>query len=435
MQEIGVAGAAVLGGDQAPAQQSSDTATAPHAEHVVTTRAELRAAFDGLEPGDTVLITDENAPYRIRDYLDVDVSGVTVIGRGTPPLVRVADGANCGGIRVGKHSHVENVTIEGYSHDGNPANQSLSDSGFGIASFDVGDITIRECYLTRTAPYHKHNRFNSGIQITDATRDYTLSDNTFFEIGDRAITAQGRFGYIAGNYSEAGFDRMVSVERGEDVVIAGNRLNGNAAGSMFGVGNVSSAPNRVLITGNIATGSHRRFVNGNGTAEPTRIHITDNIADGRDANRSALKIEAPAVTVANNHLVGYDYAGVRVAAPRTLITNNRIEGCGRAAVRLRPIADGGLPAENAGLDGSYRSVVQGNLLHNNARDEPGGAEVVVRANQCRVVNNNVTKLRDGRTCFDASGKGDTSVVAWNVVPAGAPLFAGAPPERAQGNIN
>ena len=46
---------------------------------VVSTLDELQRAFDMLSSGDTIRISDENAPYRTTQWLDIDVDGVTVI--------------------------------------------------------------------------------------------------------------------------------------------------------------------------------------------------------------------------------------------------------------------------------------------------------------------------------------------------------------------
>jgi hypothetical protein len=414
------------------AQSQVAMETPAHADYVVTTTAELHAAFDAVEDGETILITGENSPYRTTQFLDIDASDVTVIGEGPRPLIRVADGANVGGIRIGYHKHVENITICGVSYDGNPEGQTLRRGGFGIGSFDAVNTTIEGCDIRRTVPYHEHNRFNSGIIITTQTRGFAIVNNRFVDIGDRAINAHGRFGYIAGNFSEQGFDRMISCEAGEELIIHGNRLTGNDQGSMIGI-SARTTPTNIVITGNIATGPHRRLVRVGDLAARTRVTIANNLGDGRDSPHAGIEVDTNHAIVAGNILDGYDGFGITVNAPRTLIRDNSIQNCGRHSVELQP-ATRPLSRRATGENGSFRSVVQGNVLRNNGRRSARYAEISVRANECRIMNNNIVALRDGRVCFD-NPKGERAVFAWNVVPPGARLFKSRQGSaRIQGNI-
>lgn len=87
---------------------------------VVTTQKELETAFENLSPGDTIRITDENAPYRTTQWLDVDVNGVTVVGAGARRLIKPAEGAAVGGIRIGHNEPCREVDVRGVGYRGTP---------------------------------------------------------------------------------------------------------------------------------------------------------------------------------------------------------------------------------------------------------------------------------------------------------------------------
>ncbi|EMA47978.1 hypothetical protein C449_00860 [Halococcus saccharolyticus DSM 5350] len=431
---MGLAAGSLLGGTTMAQSSGSADATATP-DRVITTLDELQSTFrpDGtLKPGDRVRITDENAPYRTTQWLDIDQSGVTVVCDGAFPLVKPAGGANVGGLRVGKHRRVEDVTIDGYSHHGNPSEQSMSEGGFGIGSFAVDSITIRNCDIRRTTPYHKHNARNSGVIIGRDTDAYDVLNNDFDHIGDRAINAWGEYGYVAHNFSENGFDRMISVEPGEDIAIVNNRCAGNGRGSVIGVGRKISAPKRILIAGNIATGTHRRFIYCNSTAEWTNTMVRGNIGDGSDSTHPGIEVRAPHSTVAGNHLAGYGGAGVLVNAPRTWVRGNRVWDCGGPGVQFDPI-ESPMRYKAAGLNGAFKSVAQNNHLWRNCRQR-GAAELQTAAKRTRLLNNNVIGTRNGIAGIVAIGRGRFSTAAWNVTPHGADVFADGGPTRTQANL-
>lgn len=77
-------------------QESTTNSERSDAETVVTTKTGLEAAFDDLSAGDTIRISDENAPYRTTQWLDVDgnyVGAEVTVGReGASIDVFVRDG-------------------------------------------------------------------------------------------------------------------------------------------------------------------------------------------------------------------------------------------------------------------------------------------------------------------------------------------------------
>lgn len=433
MQTLSMTGLMRYGSPRPTAAQTTSGMAAlapPDPDYVVTNETELVAAFANLQDGECIYITADGAPYEISDYLDVDASDVLIGGHGPRPLIRCADGGNTGFMRIGFNEHVERVTVSGLSYDGNPEGQTLTEGGFGIASYDANNVTIEGCDIRRTVPYHEHNNHNSGIAIYGGTTNFVVRNNHFEDIGDRAIETGANAGVIAFNTSKNGFDRMVSCDLGIDdsdfsgapatdsLLIIGNHLDHNAEGSMIGLGNSSRTPSEVIIMGNTARGGYRRFCRVASLRHETRVDIAHNIAIGPSPSE-AVEVWTDNVSVTGNYLTDHR-RGVTVQAPTTVVQGNRIENNRQYGIWVKDDARGRTP-DHAGRGGGRRSVVQHNVLQYNGSAGRRFAEIRTDDTRVRVVNNNITGLRRGRACFD-NPRGWGSVFAWNVTPIGAKLF-------------
>lgn len=381
---------------------------------VVTTTTGLENAFNSLSAGETVLITDENAPYRTSQYLDIDKSGVTVIGRGAFPLVKPADGSNVGGIRVGANSYVENILISGFSYHGNPSAQTANAGGFGVALGDVENAIVTNCRFERTWPFHEHNQNNSGIMVYAAANGYKLTQNYFEDIGDRAITSFGTNGQIVANHSKNGFDRMIALTGADkpwspgevgETVIANNLLENNMNGSVVGLGAVQ---HDVLIIGNMAYGDHRCLVTlqGNlGGANP-RIFIIGNhgINDGQSLGSDqanhfpGIRANYDRTTVIGNYLEGYAGFGIRVGNPDTsfglkddiVVQNNHVRNNLEQGIRVEKTA--------------REAVVTNNVLAGNCIKTPALHELENNG-QGSVITGNVVRNTNGSSPYRDIGQG------------------------------
>jgi hypothetical protein len=159
---------------------------------VVTTRAELEAAFQNLSPGDTIRITDENAPYRTTQWLDVNVDGVTVVGPGVRRLIQPAEGAGVGGIRIGNDEPCQEVDVRGIGYRGTPGGQGNSSERLhGIAVRNATNVTIERNYVRRTFPV-RHRDGGSGISVTRNCSNVRIFNNEVHEFGDRGVQLGGR---------------------------------------------------------------------------------------------------------------------------------------------------------------------------------------------------------------------------------------------------
>jgi hypothetical protein len=198
-----------------------------------------------LSSGDTLLIEQPATPYRNNDWLDIDVSDVTVTfesrwAEDGQPVVKVADNADVGGIRVGHNAAVDNITVNGHGHDGNEANQdntvkNLDAIQVGQNGNAVTEFHYERFYHTRTHPWQEHSTGGSGVSANDLT-DYTIRNGIFYEIGDRCIQTGGDWGRIESIYCESGFDRVVATDQGNgasNLTVVNAVVNGIADGTAF----------------------------------------------------------------------------------------------------------------------------------------------------------------------------------------------------------
>lgn len=379
---------------------------------VVTTTDGLESAFTNASAGETILITGENAPYRTSQYLDIDVSGVTVLGRGAFPLVKPADGANVGGIRVGEHGHVEDILISGFSYHGNPTGQTANEGGFGVGLRDVENAIVTNCRFERTWPFHEHNQNNSGIMVYGSANGYKLTQNYFENIGDRAVTTFGVNGQIVANHSKDGYDRMVAITgankpwstgEGQATLVANNLLEHNQNGSVIGVG----APREdLLIVGNMAWGNHRCLVTLQGVFGGERhVLIAGNIGinDGQPADPSqgnhfpGIRANYEATTVIGNYLKGYAGYGIRLGNPDTsrgnrhhiTVQNNRCMDNFKSGIRI----------EETAID----AVVSDNVLQNNCTAEPTQSEIDNRGDGTLIDSNKILSTAGADPGSDNAG--------------------------------
>jgi hypothetical protein len=380
-------------------------------DRVVRTLGDLQAIFSApsaggeLAPGDSVLVTDDGAPYRTTQYLDIDVSDVDVHGRGQFPLVRPADGSNVGGFRVGANvpdtePPASGVTISGVSFDGNPENQTANSGGFAFGTYRARNVELANCEARKTWPFREHNQTNSGVMIYDGTINYTVRGCEFLKVGDRAITASGAGGRIVNNYSRNGYDRMVSLAGAgggaTTTTVANNVLRNNAEGSVIGVAGNNPA-DRLLIHGNQAFGSYRCLVtvqNLDTSSSNTRILIANNLGinDGSgnpDNNRyPGIRIQQSNVKASGNYCVGNQGQGVHIrpesssaSVTNVDVTDNHFEGCTEHGALIDTdvsdcrLAENTFRDNNSNLTGISEIVVNGtdNLITNNYIPSTNGA--------------------------------------------------------------
>lgn len=379
------------------------------ADHIVGTTSELEAAFNNLSVGDTIWIETPSTPYRTTEWLDIDVDGVTVTAQSThaddgQPLIKVADGANVGGIRVGHNSHCEHITIDGIGYHGNDQNQDQSVIKLhGIKVEDAADVQIVNNYVTRTSPYHVHNEGGSGIACWHTSTDVVIANNKIEDIGDRGIQTASQNVSVYGNRLSNGFDRAIALDivEGKDgstpagytgqshgannAAVVGNIAHDNTEGSIIGMsGGHQNEPNgELVIANNTAYGTHRRFVVTH-TTTFSRVAITGNTVSGGSMTGIEIGGDTGAsddgdttggteyITITGNTIKDYGEGGVVVGrdSKQATIGNNVIISPGGRGISLyaRLSAAVGNVIEDPGDDGINSKGDDNTLGFNNVRN-------------------------------------------------------------------
>jgi hypothetical protein len=161
------------------------------ADHIVGSKSDLQDAFNNLSAGDTIWIGTPATPYRTDSWLDIDISGVTVVFQSSfadngDPIIKPADGADVGGIRIGTNSTVSRIRIRSLGFHGNESTMTNSVKRLhGIIVDDATDVSISNCYFTKTHPYHEHNSGGSGISVRTSASAVSITECFIEDIGDR----------------------------------------------------------------------------------------------------------------------------------------------------------------------------------------------------------------------------------------------------------
>jgi hypothetical protein len=407
------------------------------ADYVVTTAAELEAAMDSLADGETVFLA--NGTYRTTRWLSIDRSDVTVVGQsGRGTIVSPADGANVGGFHVGRDRHVENVLIRGVGFHGNADN--MDQSVRRLHAFLVDDarhVTIRDCFATRTSPYHVHDAGGSGFTVRRDAQAVSLVGNETTDVGDRGVQVAGSDVLVRGNRLTDGFDRAVSLEvrhpdgrkyLSRNVSVVNNLGRDNARGSVVGASQGSparSGAGNYTIVGNVAAGAHRRAVFFGVTEDVGNVAIVGNV--GRqaafDERRSGIHVKGTLsdVSVVGNSLSGYTLDGVQVDGDNSTVTvaGNSVRATGRDGIRIDAVgaAVAGNTVHDAGAVGVRIRGGEASVTNNAVRGT-GAHGVVVRGDAPSLLSANA--VREVGTDEDASAirvDGSGWLVATNLVAA------------------
>lgn len=362
---------------------------------VVTTRAELEAAFEDLSPGETVRISDENAPYRTTRWLDVDVDGVTVLGPGVRTLVEPARGASVGGIRIGHDEPCREVDVRGVGFRGTPGRQERKGERLhGIAVESATNVTLEHNHVRQTYPVD-HGDGGSGISVSRNASDVRVANNQVHEFGDRGIQLAGQRVVVYGNVVTDGLDRPVSCDlwdpegknrTARSVSIFGNMLGDSVQGSLVGIARntpVESRPGYVSVFGNVGFGSHKSFCHVRGPERVGNISVQNNVSRQTTDDLRTEKTEKFAgvavdvdrgrnLSITNNELYEYSGHGVHIDSDLSDVTvqHNSVFDPGLSGIRLvdasEGLVDGNLVrgATSAGIRLKRTSgvVVRGNYV-------------------------------------------------------------------------
>lgn len=364
-------------------------------DDVVRNRTELAETFADLSPGQTVHITADDAPYRTREWLDVDVNGVTLVGPGIRRLVVPADGADVGGIRIGHEERCRDVDVRGVGYHGNPDSQSASASRLhGIAVRDAENVTLVGNHVAATHP-QRHGDGGSGISVARPCTDVEIRGNRVRTFGDRGVQIAGERVVVAGNVVTRGLDRPVSCDlwpstgtnrTAHNVSVYGNVLGQSLQGSLVGVaknGSSEPAAGPVSFHGNLGFGPHKSFCHVRGPHRLRNVNVQNNVsvqeAEGLQTEEtkqfSGITVDPAGIaslSVKDNDLYGYSGHGIRVDsdAMDLAIQDNAITSPGLGGITMSGASDGmvagnsviGTGGAGIHLDGTPRLSVAGNYL-------------------------------------------------------------------------
>ncbi|WP_224334763.1 right-handed parallel beta-helix repeat-containing protein [Haloprofundus halobius] len=366
------------------------------ADYVVRSEGELERAFAALSPGETIRIDPKNAPYRTTDWLDIDVDGVTVVGPGVPTLIKPADSANVGGIRIGHNSRCRDVTVRDVGYHGNADNQDdAAKKLHGIIVRDASNVVLRGNAVTRTHPYREHGDGGSGISVERGSQNVRIVDNRIREYGDRGIQLGSRNTFVSGNIVTEGTDRPIACdlwspegtnEVANTVIITGNIVGNSTQGSLTGI--ASGAPGEfddgahVTITNNIGFGYHKSFCHVRGPGAVHNVTIRGNVSiqstDGLRTKQTPKfagvaidpKEGGRNITVTGNKLIGYSRHGVNVQSPIAdfEVTDNILTDAAEMGVRVEGARNGrvvGNTITSPGSDGILLDSAEAVSVGNN----------------------------------------------------------------------
>ncbi len=274
------------------------------ADIIVEDGDDIDQAFTDLSEGDTMVVGQPATPYRNDGWLEPGVDGFTIIFQSRfaedgQPIVKVADGANVGGIRIGNSAKRTGFKIVGYGHDGNEANQDSGNNHGAIRVEDGEDFLIRDVYATRTHPWQVHSDGGNGIHV-ESGKDYTIRNVHCFEIGDQAVHCEGTNYRVNGILNRQGYDRAFSPGSGtttsERATISNVIAIGTGDGSAVGFSGGKGITVNNVIGYNLKSGSKAVVRSTTGAEDVTFNNVIAIdaigalITGGTDININNLKV-------------------------------------------------------------------------------------------------------------------------------------------------
>lgn len=316
--------------------------------HRIASAADLEAIDSELSQGDVAYVVQPDTPYRTDAWLDIDTSDVTVVfesqwAKDGNAIVKPADGADVGGIRIGNGSAVNDVTVVNYGHDGNDTTMTDSVKNLTAVVIDQAtDCVVRNTFATRTHPYHEHNTGGSGIRVTSNASDCRIYESRFDDIGDQGVSIRGGSDiYVEGIFATNGYDRALSVgSSSTDITAKTVRSRDNTDGSVVGI---SQPAVDVHVEDVVGRGEHKRlfFVDAGGSA---MSNITlDGFVGHQETQVGTPGIEvqdgATEVTISDGHLENYQSDCIQIAGQKVEVSGVVCKDGGNRGIDIVSTAD------------------------------------------------------------------------------------------------
>ena len=371
------------------------------ATQLIQSASELESAIESLSAGDTLYIEKPATPYVINQWLDIDVSQVTLIGEdvfaadGNPILKAGSD--DHGGIRIGNGASVSNVRLVNLGYDGDRVNRNTSGTNKYLHAFVVDqadNVQIERCYATGTTPYHEHDSGGSGFSVTNNASHVNLLDCWTDDIGDRAMQLGGDHIYVRNFWTRNGFDRSISMDmtddggsvRGaSDVTVDGGDFADNVEGSCIVCNDVAS--NNVIIKNIRCTGQFRGAVQAdNADCERWSITGVSTEQTAEDTSQSHILLRGSGHTVAGCSLK------VGQGSSKPVVGLNGATDCVISGNTIEHVQCSGLQLFN---NASKRIKIVGNIFTRPSPNNGQGVDIDSGMSEIEVDNNRFYNYGNG----------------------------------------
>jgi len=275
---------------------------------LVTSGDDLAATLSNLSDDEVVQLTA--GTHEISSWLDIDgVVGPTIRGVENATTVKVANGANVGGFRVGSSATVSDLTFKDIQFNGNADNQDQTVTRLhGWIFEDATDCEVINCYGTRTSPHHEvlsnpddaHNSGGTVFTCRSQATNIEFIDCETEDPGDRGMQLAGSGHYVRGLKTRDGFDRSISLDvllpdsswdGADDVTIVDGDFANNTDGSCIGTAQYGASD--CVVRDCKMRGTYRsavKFGNSN---------CSNNIVEGNHAVHTGADSNVPAIRVNN----------------------------------------------------------------------------------------------------------------------------------------
>jgi len=378
----------------------------------IASSSSLESLSSDISAGDLVHIKQPDTPYRLSSWIDINASNVDIVfesrfAKNGEPVIKVADGGNVGGIRVGTGStQITDVTIQNFGFHGNPTNQDSTVKRLHGVIFDnAKDCVLDAYFITRTHPYHEHNSGGSGVSCHNQSQSITITNGLIDDIGDRGIQLAGSEHRIEGNRAVNGFDRGTSLDvqqsdgsfyPAHDCKVIGNVYKDNSDGSCVAVSEVGATGN--LVADNHMLGQFRgavQFDNSNATNNEAVGNVVHHTATD---NSQFVIVLGTRCVAEGNHIVNTTGSAngifTSVGSDAT-IRNNYVEETGGCTIVRNPSADATVRNNELYASGGYGIQISNRaVVRENTVEGDGGSPAIFITGEGSVVADNFV---DGNT--------------------------------------
>jgi len=344
------------------------------ADTIVSSTSELESAFNNLSAGETIYIGCPDTPYRTSQWLDIDVDNVSVLAQSRfaengDAIIKPADGADVGGIRIGANSACSGVSVEGVGFDGNQS--TMTDTVKRLHGFIVDnatDVRIQDSYATQTHPYHEHNSGGSGVSVRNQASDVTIKRVETDDIGDRSIQIAGTDVSVETVRGVNGYDRVVALNvtepdglvYGASAVTVTNIFGRDLSeGSIVGTNGAENGITGGYLISNVqGRGQYRRAVQlsvATGNDIVRNVVVSGIDADGGSNEGINVSNGVERIMLSDVNVRNHDGWGVRFEVTEGAFSNVNIDNCNGGGMTLdgSAVVGSNLFITDVGGDGLY----------------------------------------------------------------------------------